>query len=159
VSTFGGLDTLFNPAKRHLDEERLRLQSTREDIGDASGGKRIDLDSGRVKIARGQSAEDAEQALTGDDPADDPDAPTVATTTGTVRSDADADSDPAAPTSTEREQAAPASAKRSSANGNSAKRGSVKRSKTASGAAESGQAGDDENTPAGRARRRRAAKA
>ena len=62
MSTFGGLDTLFNPAKRHLDEERLRLQSTREDIGDASGGKRIDLDSGRVKIARGQSAEDAAQA-------------------------------------------------------------------------------------------------
>jgi hypothetical protein len=149
VSTFGGLDTLFNPAKRHLDEERLRLQSTREDIGDASGGQRIDLDSGRVKIARGQSAEDAESALAGDDPADDPDAPTVATTAGTVRTDADADSDPTDPSSAEKVQAAPSSGKR----------GSVKRSKTISGAAKSDQAVDDENTPAGRARRRRANKA
>jgi Family of unknown function (DUF6191) len=149
VSTFGGLDTLFNPAKRHLDEERLRLQSTREDIGDASGGKRIDLDSGRVKIARGQSAEDAEQALAGDDPADDPDAPAVATTAGTVRTDADADSDPTDPSSAEKVEAAASSAKRSSG----------KRSKTVSRAAKSSQVGDDENTPAGRARRRRAGRA
>jgi hypothetical protein len=112
VSTFGGLDTLFNPAKRHLDEEKLRLQSTREDIGDASGGQRIDLDSGRVKIARAQSSDDAE-VLAGDDPADDEAAPVVATTSGTVRTDADAD--PAA-------------------------------------------AGPEENTPAARARRRRAPK-
>jgi Family of unknown function (DUF6191) len=93
VSTFGGLDTLFNPAKRHLDEEKLRLQSTREDIGDASGGQRIDLDSGRVKIARAQSPEDDPA---GDDPADDAAAPVVATTAGTIRTDADADADPAA---------------------------------------------------------------
>ena len=141
MSTFGGLDTLFNPAKRHLDEERLRLQSTREDIGDASGGKRIDLDSGRVKIARGQSAEDAAQAvagLAGDDPADDPDAPAVATTAGTVRTDADADADPATPSS-----AQPSPAKR----------------KTVSGGAKHSKAVDDDNTPAGRARRRRASKA
>ena len=32
-----GLDTLFNPAKRHMDEEKRRLQSTREQIGDSSG--------------------------------------------------------------------------------------------------------------------------
>ena len=50
--TFGGLDSLFNPAKRHMDEEKQRLQSTREEVGDASGGKRIDLDSGRVKLGR-----------------------------------------------------------------------------------------------------------
>lgn len=98
MSTFGGLDTLFNPAKRHLDEEKLRLQSTREEVGDASGGKRIDLDSGRVKISRGPraSAVAADEALAGDDPADDPDAPVVATTEGHVRMDASADEDPAA---------------------------------------------------------------
>jgi hypothetical protein len=53
-----GLDTLFNPAKRHMDEEKRRLQSTREEIGDSSGGKRIDLESGKVSIAR--KASDAE---------------------------------------------------------------------------------------------------
>jgi hypothetical protein len=47
-----GIDTLFNPGKRHMDEEKRRLQSTREEIGDASGGKRIDLEAGVVKIAR-----------------------------------------------------------------------------------------------------------
>ena len=64
-----GLDTLFNPAKRHMDEEKRRLQSTREEIGDSSGGKRIDLDSGRVTIRRttpkppaAEDSEDAEDA-------------------------------------------------------------------------------------------------
>jgi Family of unknown function (DUF6191) len=47
-----GLDTLFNPAKRHMDEEKQRLQSTREEVGDSSGGKRIDLESGKVTISR-----------------------------------------------------------------------------------------------------------
>jgi hypothetical protein len=51
-----GLDSLFNPAKRHMDEEKRRLQSTREEIGDSSGGKRIDLESGRVTIQRQESA-------------------------------------------------------------------------------------------------------
>jgi hypothetical protein len=49
-----GLDTLFNPAKRHMDEEKRRLQSTREEVGDSSGGKRIDLESGKVSIAKRQ---------------------------------------------------------------------------------------------------------
>ena len=47
-----GLDSLFNPAKRHMDEEKRRLQATREEIGDSSGGDRIDLESGRVVIRR-----------------------------------------------------------------------------------------------------------
>ena len=53
-----GLDTLFNPAKRHMDEEKQRLQSTREEVGDSSGGKRIDLESGKVTIPgrRGRKA-------------------------------------------------------------------------------------------------------
>ena len=45
-----GLDTLFNPSKRHMDEEKRRLQSTREEVGDSSGGKRIDFESGKVVI-------------------------------------------------------------------------------------------------------------
>jgi hypothetical protein len=47
-----GLDVLFNPAKRHMDEEKRRLQSTREEVGDASDGKRIDLVAGKVVIRR-----------------------------------------------------------------------------------------------------------
>jgi hypothetical protein len=47
-----GIDTLFNPGKRHMDEEKRRLQSTREEVGDSSGGRRIDLDSGKVRIGR-----------------------------------------------------------------------------------------------------------
>jgi Family of unknown function (DUF6191) len=65
-----GLDTLFNPAKRHMDEEKRRLQSTREEIGDASGGKRIDFDKGKVTIHR-PDAEAADPAQ----PADKPEAP------------------------------------------------------------------------------------
>jgi hypothetical protein len=66
-----GLDALFNPAKRHMDEEKRRLQSTREQIGDSSGGNRIDFESGKVTIKRSQKAEadeldedDAEEAET-----------------------------------------------------------------------------------------------
>jgi hypothetical protein len=54
-----GLDTLFNPAKRHMDEEKRRLQSTREEIGDSSGGKRIDLESGKVTIRRDKADDEA----------------------------------------------------------------------------------------------------
>jgi hypothetical protein len=54
-----GLDTLFNPAKRHMDEEKRRLQSTREQLGDSSGGKRIDLESGKVTIRRADADDDA----------------------------------------------------------------------------------------------------
>lgn len=55
-----GLDTLFNPGKRHMDEEKRRLQSTRQQIGDASGGKRIDLESGKVTIRRQSPSTDEE---------------------------------------------------------------------------------------------------
>ena len=65
-----GLDTLFNPGKRHMDEEKRRLQSTRQQIGDSSGGKRIDLESGKVTIRRSsaptdEDAEDVEGAAAG----------------------------------------------------------------------------------------------
>src|SRR3954453_23707863 len=60
-----GLDSLFNPAKRHMDEEKRRLQSTREEVGDSSGGKRIDLESGRVTIRK----PDADEPDEADEPA------------------------------------------------------------------------------------------
>ena len=47
-----GLDTLFNSAKRHMDDEKRRLQSTREEVGDNSGGNRINLESGKVTIRK-----------------------------------------------------------------------------------------------------------
>jgi hypothetical protein len=63
-----GLDTLFNPAKRHMDEEKRRLQSTREEVGDSSGGKRIDLDSGAVTInRRGDEAKGGSEGADGAD--------------------------------------------------------------------------------------------
>ncbi|WP_375477966.1 DUF6191 domain-containing protein [uncultured Jatrophihabitans sp.] len=55
-----GLDTLFNPAKRHMDDEKRRLQSTREEVGDNSGGKRIDLESGKVMIKKADDEDSSE---------------------------------------------------------------------------------------------------
>ena len=59
-----GLDTLFNPAKRHMDDEKRRLQSTREEVGDNSGGNRINLESGKVTIRKpdGDEVADVETA-------------------------------------------------------------------------------------------------
>jgi|GEM_PF-5008970 len=51
-----GIDTLFNPGKRHMDEEKRRLQSTREEVGDASGGRRVDFGAGTVRISRSTPA-------------------------------------------------------------------------------------------------------
>ncbi|HEV7193972.1 MAG TPA: DUF6191 domain-containing protein [Jatrophihabitantaceae bacterium] len=68
-----GIDSLFNPAKRHMDEEKRRLQSTREEIGDSAGGKRIDLESGKVSISRAKD--------------EDEDAPTGSATSGGTTSD------------------------------------------------------------------------
>jgi hypothetical protein len=66
-----GIDTLFNPGKRHMDEEKRRLQSTRKEVGDSSGGKRIDLESGVVRIARPKQADPAEPDSAPDDSAPD----------------------------------------------------------------------------------------
>jgi Family of unknown function (DUF6191) len=57
-----GLDTLFNPAKRHMDEEKRRLQTTREQLGDSSGGRRVDLESGKVTIQRHETDSDTDSA-------------------------------------------------------------------------------------------------
>ena len=56
-----GVDTLFNPAKRHMDEEKRRLQATRAEVGDNSGGRRIDLESGKVRISRGAPKDESEE--------------------------------------------------------------------------------------------------
>ena len=60
-----GLDALFNPGKKHMDEEKRRLKATRAEVGDSSGGKRIDLESGKVTIRRktdgDPAAEDADE--------------------------------------------------------------------------------------------------
>ncbi|HEU5271866.1 MAG TPA: DUF6191 domain-containing protein, partial [Jatrophihabitans sp.] len=56
-----GIDTLFNPGKRHMDEEKRRLQSTREEVGDSSGGRRIDLDGGKVTLTGRPGKDEAEQ--------------------------------------------------------------------------------------------------
>jgi len=66
-----GIDTLFNPGKRHMDEEKRRLQSTREEIGDSSGGRRIDLESGTVRISRPTRATPGEDEAAQDDVAED----------------------------------------------------------------------------------------
>lgn len=71
-----GLDTLFNPAKRHMDEEKQRLQSTREEVGDSSGGRRIDLESGKVKIKRAERTTDAEDKAEDSADAEQQDGPT-----------------------------------------------------------------------------------
>jgi hypothetical protein len=43
-----------------MDEEKRRLQSTREEIGDNSGGKRIDLESGKVIIRKTEASDTAD---------------------------------------------------------------------------------------------------
>jgi len=64
-----GIDTLFNPGKRHMDEEKRRLQSTREEIGDSSGGKRIDLESGKVRLTGSPGKDEADKDEAGNDEA------------------------------------------------------------------------------------------
>jgi hypothetical protein len=65
-----GIDTLFNPGKRHMDDEKRRLQATREEVGDSSGGRRIDLENGKVVIARKKPAAPSAES-NGEDPPDE----------------------------------------------------------------------------------------
>ncbi len=57
-----GLDTLFNPSKRHMDEEKQRLQATREEVGDNSGGERIDISTGKVVIKVADAGEESPES-------------------------------------------------------------------------------------------------
>ncbi|MET8752212.1 DUF6191 domain-containing protein [Streptomyces sp. NPDC004667] len=48
---FNLIEELFNPGRRHTDEERERRETTRIDTTDADPGTGpIDLDSGQVRI-------------------------------------------------------------------------------------------------------------
>ncbi|WP_395512262.1 DUF6191 domain-containing protein [Streptomyces racemochromogenes] len=45
------IEELFNPGRRHTDEEKKRLELSRTDVGDGDPGRGpIDLDSGTVLI-------------------------------------------------------------------------------------------------------------
>ncbi|MFF4641556.1 DUF6191 domain-containing protein [Streptomyces sp. NPDC001389] len=45
------IEELFNPERRHTDEEKKRLELSRTDVGDGDPGRGpIDLDSGTVLI-------------------------------------------------------------------------------------------------------------
>ncbi|WP_175548764.1 DUF6191 domain-containing protein [Mangrovactinospora gilvigrisea] len=52
--TFGGIfDEVFAPGRKHLDDERNRLELSREDAGDNDPSRGpIDLDSGVVVVVR-----------------------------------------------------------------------------------------------------------
>jgi Family of unknown function (DUF6191) len=64
MSFFDAIEALFAPSRRHQQEERNRLELTRDEVGlgDPHRGP-IDLDSGVVKLRRPQPA--------GDDAGDD----------------------------------------------------------------------------------------
>lgn len=48
---FNMIEELFNPGRRHTDEERKRLELSRTDVNDGDPGRGpIDLDSGKVLI-------------------------------------------------------------------------------------------------------------
>ncbi|MFB7174743.1 DUF6191 domain-containing protein [Streptomyces sp. NPDC056254] len=48
---FNMIEELFNPGRKHTDDEQKRLELSRTDVGDADPGRGpIDLDSGRVLI-------------------------------------------------------------------------------------------------------------
>jgi hypothetical protein len=51
-----------------MDEEKRRLQSTREEVGDSSGGRRIDLESGKVVIRKPGSTAESEDPAAEDAP-------------------------------------------------------------------------------------------
>lgn len=50
-TVFNMIEELFNPGRRHTDEEKKRLELSRTDVGDGDPGRGpIDLDSGSVLI-------------------------------------------------------------------------------------------------------------
>ncbi|MFB6614345.1 DUF6191 domain-containing protein [Streptomyces sp. NPDC085524] len=50
-TVFNMIEELFNPGRRHTDEEKKRLELSRVDASDGDPGRGpIDLDSGKVLI-------------------------------------------------------------------------------------------------------------
>ncbi len=50
-TVFNMIEELFNPGRKHTNDEKKRLELSRTDVGDNDPGRGpIDLDSGRVLI-------------------------------------------------------------------------------------------------------------
>ncbi|MGW5846508.1 DUF6191 domain-containing protein [Streptomyces sp. NPDC055254] len=50
-AVFNQIEELFSPGRKHTDEEKKRLESSRTDVNDGDPGRGpIDLDSGKVLI-------------------------------------------------------------------------------------------------------------
>lgn len=65
-----GIEELFNPGTRHREEEKARLQAHREEVGDASGGRKVDFTTGKVtiRVDPEESADDSDDAAEQPDP-------------------------------------------------------------------------------------------
>ncbi|MGW7316086.1 DUF6191 domain-containing protein [Streptomyces sp. NPDC054854] len=56
---FNMIEELFNPGRKHTDEETKRLELSRTDVNDGDPGRGpIDLDSGKVLIRPSESPDD-----------------------------------------------------------------------------------------------------
>ncbi|MFD4242491.1 DUF6191 domain-containing protein [Streptomyces sp. NPDC058525] len=54
-TVFNMIEELFNPGRKHTDEEKKRLELSRVDVNDGDPGRGpIDLDSGQVLIRLGE---------------------------------------------------------------------------------------------------------
>ncbi|MEU9251175.1 DUF6191 domain-containing protein [Streptomyces sp. NPDC048270] len=54
-AVFNMIEELFNPGRKHTDEEKKRLELSRVDVNDGDPGRGpIDLDSGQVLIRLGE---------------------------------------------------------------------------------------------------------
>ncbi|MEU9232595.1 DUF6191 domain-containing protein [Streptomyces subrutilus] len=52
---FNMIEELFNPGRKHTDEEKKRLELSRADVNDGDPGRGpIDLESGQVLIRLGE---------------------------------------------------------------------------------------------------------
>ncbi|MGW6572268.1 DUF6191 domain-containing protein [Streptomyces sp. NPDC054945] len=55
------IEELFNPGRKHTDEERKRLELSRTDVDDNDPGRGpIDLESGRVLIRLDEQPQDGD---------------------------------------------------------------------------------------------------
>ncbi|MBC9711542.1 hypothetical protein H9Y04_03010 [Streptomyces sp. TRM66268-LWL] len=60
---FNLIEELFNPGRKHTDEERRRLELTKVDLNDGDPGRGpIDLTSGKVVIRVPAQTEDQDSA-------------------------------------------------------------------------------------------------
>nr|WP_308406148.1 DUF6191 domain-containing protein [Streptomyces panaciradicis] len=56
---FNAFEEVFAPSRKHTDDERKRLELSREDVGDNDPGRGpIDLDSGKVVIRPSGTADE-----------------------------------------------------------------------------------------------------